>query len=126
MNNKIIEYISQLKYLILKGNSSNALQKIDDIVKILDNSVIIPKDKLQFEFTKTEDPSYTWIYPDLVRIEPRFKYIECQLIGPKEVFTYDINDKYVEKNEKEFIDHAKEKLIKKLIDRWSMNENGDK
>lgn len=123
MNNKIIEYISQLKYLILKGNSSDALQKIDDIVKILDNSVIIPKDKLQFEFTKTEDPSYTWIYPDLVRIEPRFKYIECQLIGPKEVFSYDINDKYVEKNEKEFIDHAKEELIKKLIDRWSMNEN---
>ena len=126
MNNKIIEYISQLKYLILKGNSSDALQKIDDIVKILDNSVIIPKDKLKFEFTKTEDPSYTWIYPDLVRIEPRFKYIECQLIGPKEVFTYDINDKYVEKNEKEFIDHAKEELIKKLIDRWSMNENEDK
>ena len=126
MNNKIIEYISQLKYLILKGNSSDALQKIDDIVKILDNSIIISKDKLQFEFTKTEDPSYTWIYPDLVRIEPRFKYIECQLIGPKEVFTYDINDKYVEKNEKEFIDHAKEELIKKLIDRWSMNENEDK
>lgn len=126
MNNKIIEYISQLKYLILKGNSSDALQKIDDIVKILDNSVIIPKDKLQFEFTKTEDPSYTWIYPDLVHIEPRLKYIECQLIGPKEVFTYDINNKYVEKNEKEFIDHAKEELIKKLIDRWSMNENRDK
>lgn len=126
MNNKIIEYISQLKYLILKGNSSDALQKIDDIVKILDNSVIIPKDKLQFEFTKTEDPSYTWIYPDLVCIEPRLKYIECQLIGPKEVFSYDINDKYVEKNKKEFIDHAKEELIKKLIDRWSMNENGDK
>ena len=53
MNNKIIEYISQLKYLILKGNSSDALQKIDDIINILDNSVIIPKDKLQFEFTKT-------------------------------------------------------------------------
>lgn len=123
MNNKIIEYISQLKYLILKGNSFDALQKIDDIVKILDNSIIIPKDKLQFEFTKTEDPSYTWKYPDLVCIEPRLKYIECQLIGPKEVFTYDINDKYVEKNEKEFIDHAKEELIKKLIDRWSMNEN---
>lgn len=126
MNNKIIEYVNQLKYLILKGNSSDALQKIDDIVKILDNSVIIPKDKLQFEFTKTEDPSYTWIYPNLVHIEPRLKYIECQLIGPKEVFTYDINDKYVEKNEKEFIDHAKEELIKKLIDRWSMNENEDK
>ena len=47
MNNKIIEYIGQLKYLILKGNSSDALQKIDDIAKILDNSVIIPKDKLQ-------------------------------------------------------------------------------
>ena len=126
MNNKIIEYISQLKYFILKGDSSNALQKIDDIVKILDNSVIISKDKLQFEFTKTEDPSYTWIYPDLVRIEPRLNYIECQLIGPKEVFTYDINNKYVKKNEKEFIDHAKEELIKKLIDRWSMSENEDK
>ena len=45
MNNKIIEYISQLKYLISKGNLSDALQKIDDIVNILDNSVIIPKDK---------------------------------------------------------------------------------
>ena len=123
MNNKIIEYISQLKYFISKGNSSDALQKIDDIVKILDNSVIIPKDKLQFEFRKTEDPSYTWIYPDLVCIEPRLNYIECQLIGPKEVFSYDINNKYVKKNEKEFINHAKEELINKLIDRWGMNEN---
>ena len=112
--------------MISKNNSSDALQKIDDIVKILDNSVIIPKDKLQFEFRKTEDPSYTWIYPDLVRIEPRLNYIECQLIGPKEVFSYDINNKYVKKNEKEFIDHAKEELINKLIDRWSMNENEDK
>lgn len=125
MNNKIIEHISQLKYFILKGDSSNALQKIDDIVKILNNSVIIPKNKLQFEFTKTEDPSYTWIYPDLVRIEPRLNYIECQLIGPKEVFTYDINNKYIKKNEEEFIDHTKEELIKKLIDRWSMSENDE-
>ena len=126
MNGKIKEYINQLKYLVFKGNSVDALQRIDDIEKLLSNSVIIPKDKLQFEFTKTEDPSYTWIYPDLVRIEPRFNYIECKLIGPKEVFTYDINDKYVKKNEKEFIDHAKEELINKLIDRWSMSENGDK
>ena len=125
MNNKIIEYINQLKYLILKGNSSDALQKIDDIVNILDNSVVIPKDKLQFEFTKTEDPSYTWIYPDLGHIEPHLNYIECQLIGPKEVLTYDINNKYIEKNEEEFIDHAKEELIKKLIDRWSMSENDE-
>ena len=125
MNNKIIECISQLKYLILKGDSSDALQKIDDIVKILDNSVIIPKDKLQFEFTKTEDPSYTRIYPDLVHIEPHLNYIECQLIGPKEVFTYDINNKYVKKNEEEFINHVKEELIKKLIDRWSISENED-
>ena len=28
MNNKIIEYISQLKYLISKGNSSDALQRM--------------------------------------------------------------------------------------------------
>ena len=103
MNNKIIENISQLKYFILKGNSSDALKKIDDIVNILDNSVIIPKDKLQFEFTKTEDPSYTWIYPDLVRIEPRLNYIECQLIGPKEVFAYDINNKYVKKMKKNLL-----------------------
>lgn len=125
MNSKIKEYISQLRYFVLKGNSLDALQKIEDIENLLRNSVIIPKDKLQFEFTKTEDPSYTWIYPDLVRIKPRINYIECQLIGPKEVFSYDINNKYIEKNEKEFIDHAKEELIKKLIDRWSMNENED-
>ena len=32
----------------------------------------------------------------------------------------------LEWTKKEFIDHEKEELIKKLIDRWSMNENEDK
>ena len=34
MNSKIKEYINQLKYLVLKGNSVNALQRIDDVEKI--------------------------------------------------------------------------------------------
>ena len=45
MNSKIKEYINQLKYLVLKGNSVDALQRIDDVEKILSNSVIIKKNK---------------------------------------------------------------------------------
>ena len=117
MSNKIIEYINQLKYLVLKGNSSDALQKIDDIVKILDNSVIIPKDKLQFEFTKIQEPC--------VRLDHRLGHMRCQILGPKEVFTYDMTNKFITENEEEFMKYVKEELIKKLIDRWSMNENDE-
>ena len=114
MNSKIKEYINQLKYLVLKGNSVNALQRIDDIEKLLSNSVIIPKDKLQFEFTEFEEPS---------KRLGRLDYIVCQISGPKEVFTYDSRNKFIQENKEEFMKYVKEGLKKKLIDCWSVSEN---
>ena len=114
MNSKIKEYINQLKYLVLKGNSVDALQRIDDVEKILSNSVIIPKDKLQFEFTEFEEPSK--------RLD-RLDYIVCQILGPKEVFTYDSRNKFIQENKEEFMKYVKEELKKKLIDCWDVSEN---
>ena len=109
MNSKIKEYINQLKYLVFKGNSVDALQRIDDIEKLLSNSVIIPKDKLQFEFTEIE--------------EPLNRLIVCQILGPKEIFTYDPTNKFIQENKEEFMKWAKEELKKKIIDHWNMSEN---
>ena len=114
MNSKIKEYINQLKYLALKGNSVEVLQRIDDIEKILSNSVIIPKDKLQFEFTEFEEPS---------KRLGRLDYIVCQILGPKEVFTYDSRNKFIQENKEEFMKYVKEDLKKKIIDHWNMSEN---
>ena len=114
MNSKIKEYINQLKYLVLKGNSVDALQRIDDIEKLLSNSAIIPKDKLQFEFTEFEEPSKRLDHLD---------YIVCQILGPKEVFTYDSRNKFIQENKEEFMKHVKEELKKKLIDCWGVSEN---
>ena len=114
MNSKIKEYINQLKYLVLKGNSVDALQRIDDVEKILSNSVIIPKDKLQFEFTEFEEPS---------KRLGRLDYIVCQILGPKEVFTYDSRNKFIQENKEEFMKYVKEGLKKKIIDHWNMSEN---
>ena len=114
MNSKIKEYINQLKYLVLKGNSVDALQRIDDIEKLLSNSVIIPKDKLQFEFTEFEEPS---------KRLGRLDYIVCQISGPKEVFTYDSRNKFIQENKEEFMKYVKEDLKKKIIDHWNMSEN---
>ena len=114
MNSKIKEYINQLRYLVLKGNSVDALQRIDDIEKLLSNSVIIPKDKLQFEFTEFEEPS---------KRLGRLDYIVCQILGPKEIFTYDSRNKFIQENKEEFMKHVKEDLKKKIIDHWNMSEN---
>ena len=114
MNSKIKEYINQLKYLVLKGNSVDALQRIDDVEKILSNSVIIPKDKLQFEFTEFEEPS---------KRLGRLDYIVCQILGPKEVFTYDSRNKFIQENKEEFMKYVKEGLKMKLIDCWGVSEN---
>ena len=114
MNSKIKEYINQLKYLVFKGNSVDALQRIDDIEKLLSNSVIIPKDKLQFEFTEFEEPS---------KRLGRLDYIVCQILGPKEVFTYDSRNKFIQENKEEFMKYVKEDLKKKIIDHWNMSEN---
>ena len=114
MNSKIKEYINQLKYLVLKGNSVDALQRIDDVEKILSNSIIIPKDKLEFEFTEFEEPSK--------RLD-RLDYIVCQILGPKEIFTYDPTNKFIQENKEEFMKWVKEELKKKIIDHWNMSEN---
>ena len=117
MNSKIKEYISQLRYFVLKGNSLDALQKIEDIENLLGNSVIIPKDKLQFEFTKIQEP--------FVRLDHRLGHIECQILGPKEVYTYDMANKFITENKEEFMKYVKEELKKKLIDCWSMSKNDE-
>ena len=117
MNSKIKEYISQLRYFVLKGNSLYALQKIEDIENLLCNSVIIPKDKLQFEFTKIQEP--------FVRLDHRLGHMRCQILGPKEVYTYDMTNKFITENEEEFMKYVKEDLKKKLIDCWGMNENDE-
>lgn len=117
MNSKIKEYISQLRYFVLKGNSLDALQKIEDIENLLRNSVIIPKDKLQFEFTKIQE--------HFVRLDHRLGHMRCQILGPKEVYTYDMTNKFITENEEEFMKYVKEDLKKKLIDCWSMSENDD-
>lgn len=110
MNSKIKEYINQLKYLVLKGNSVDALQRIDDVEKILSNSIIIPKDELEFEFTEFEKPD-------------NLKHIVCKISGPKEIFTYDSRNKFLQENKEEFMKHVKEDLKKKIIDHWNMSEN---
>lgn len=110
MNSEIKEYINQLKYLTLKGNSVDVLQRIEEIEKILSNSVIIPKDELEFEFTEFEKPV-------------NLNHIVCEISGPKEVFTYDSRNKFIQENKEEFMKHVKEDLKKKIIDRWNMSEN---
>ena len=117
MNSKIKEYISQLRYVVLKGNSVEALQKIEDIENLLRNSVIIPKDKLQFEFTKIQEP--------FVRLDHRLGHMRCQILGPKEVYTYDMTNKFITENEEEFMKYVKEELKKKLIHCWSMSKNDE-
>lgn len=117
MNSKIKEYINQLRYFVLKGNSLDALQKIEDIENLLRNSVIIPKDKLQFEFTKIQEPC--------VRLDHRLGHMRCQILGPKEVYTYDMTNKFITENEEEFMKYVKEGLKKKLIDCWSMSKNDE-
>lgn len=117
MNSKIKEYINQLRYFVLKGNSLEALQKIEDIENLLRNSIIIPKDKLQFEFTKIQEP--------FVRLDHRLGHMRCQILGPKEVYTYDMTNKFITENEEEFMKYVKEGLKKKLIDCWSMSKNDE-
>ena len=117
MNSKIKEYISQLRYFVLKGNSLDALQKIEDIENLLRNSIIIPKDKLQFEFTKIQEP--------FIRLDHRLGHMRCQILGPKEVYTYDMTNKFITENEEEFMKYVKEELKKKLIDCWGMSENDE-
>lgn len=111
MNDEIRAYISQLKYWILKEKTSDALQKIDDIQKILHNSVVIPKDSLQFKFTETIE-SLTGLCS-----------LNCQILSPTRSLTYDIKDEFIRENKKEFIKYAKEQLKNKLIDDWSVRKN---
>ena len=109
MNREIREYINELKYLSITGRTFDALQKIDDIEKILDNSVIIPKDNLQFKFTE-----HFGFFEDS---------LHGQILGPTEVFTYDMSDESIKENREEFIKYAKEQLKNKLIEDWSASKN---
>ena len=108
MNREIRKYINELKYLSLAGRTFDTLQKIDDIEKILNNSVVIPKDNLRFEFTERAG----W-----------FDSLHCQILGPTGSFTYDMRDKFIKENKEEFIEYAKEVLKNKLIDDWSVSKD---
>ena len=111
MNSEIKDELLILKNLVLKGTSLfDVLQRIEEIEKILSNSVIIPKDELEFEFTEFEKPV-------------NLNHIVCEISGPKEVFTYDSRNKFIQENKEEFMKHVKEDLKKKIIDRWNMSEN---
>ena len=108
MNRELRKYINELKYLSLTGRAFDEARIIEKIEKILDNSVIIPKDNLRFEFTEHTG----W-----------FDSLHCQILGPSRSFTYDMRDKFIKENKEEFIKYAKEVLKNKLIDDWSVSKD---
>ena len=111
MNSEIKDELLILKNLVLKGTGLfDILQRIEEIEKILSNSVIIPKDKLEFEFTEFEKPE-------------NLKHIVCKISSPKEVFTYDIRNKFLQENKEEIMQHVKEDLKKKVIADLSSSAN---
>ena len=111
MNNELKNNLLILKNLVLKGTALfDILQRIEEIEKILSNSIIIPKDELEFEFTEFEKPE-------------NLKHIVCKISSPKEVFTYDIRNKFLQENKEEFMEHVKEDLKKKVIADLSLSAN---
>lgn len=115
MNRKIRKCISELRYFVTINNPTDALKIINDIDNILDDSVIIPKKKLQFVFTKTDEMSP--IIPD-----KQTRYMKCELLSPKVVYCFNTN-KYYRENERQVDEYLKELLKNKLIDDWTMIEN---
>lgn len=116
MNRKIRKCIDRLIWLIVNSDDKcDVLEIVNDIKKILDDSVIIPKNKLHFVFTKTDEQSP--IIPD-----KQTGYMKCEILSPKVVYCYDIN-KYFRENEREVEKYLKEKLKNKLINDWSMIED---
>ena len=112
MNREIRKYINELKCLSsLTGRTFYEARIIEEIEKILDNSVIIPKDNLQFKFTETIE-SLTGLCS-----------LNCQIFSPTRSLTYDIKDEYIKENKEEFIKYAKEQLKNKLIDDWSVSKD---
>ena len=117
MNRKIRKCIGRLENLVINDEKNKyiILDLINEIKINLNNSVIIPKKKLQFVFTGcNERLSFG---PD-----KEIGHITCSLLAPKIFYTY-IVDKNWGENEKYFMEHTKEKLKKKLIDKWSMDKN---
>ena len=111
MNNELKNNILILKQLVLKGTSLfDILQRIEKIEEILSTSIIIPKDELEFEFTEFEEPA-------------NLNHIVCRISGPREVFTYDLRNKFIQENKDEFMKHVKEDLKKKVIAGLSLSVN---
>ena len=111
MNNELKNNILILKNMALKGTALfDILQRIEEIEKILSNSIIIPKDELEFEFTEFEKPD-------------NLKHIVCKIAGPKEIFTYDSRNKFLQENKEEFMERVKEDLKKKVIADLSLSAN---
>lgn len=117
MNRKIRECIGRLENLVINDNKNKylILDLINEIKINLNNSVIIPKKKLQFVFTGCNEGSP--FGPD-----KEIRHITCSLLTPK-IFSSYIIDKNLGENEKYFMENMKERLKNKLIDDWSMIEN---
>ena len=116
MNRKIRKCIRELENLVINDNNNKyiILDRINELKTILENSVIIPKKKLQFVFTTTNEKSP-------INSDEEIGYIKCEINTPKVVRSY-IIDKYFRENEKYIIEFYKETLKNKLIDDWSMIE----
>ena len=117
MNRKIRKCIIELENLVINDDNNKyiILDRINELKNILNNSVIIPEKKLQFVFTGCNQRLP--FSPD-----KEIGHITCSILAPKIHYTY-IVDKNFGENEKYFMEHTKEKLKKKLIDKWSMDEN---
>ena len=117
MNRKIRKCIRELENLVINDNKNKylILDLINDIKIILNNSVIIPKKKLQFVFTTTNEKSP--INPD-----EEIGYLKCEINTPKVVRSY-INNEYFRENENCIMEFYKEILKNKLINEWSMIED---
>ena len=117
MNRKIRKCIRELENLVINDNNNKyiILDRINELKTILENSVIIPKKKLQFVFTTTNEKSPINPYKEI-------GYLKCEINTPKVVRSYIIDD-YFRENEKYIIEFYKEILKNKLIDDWSMIED---
>ena len=117
MNRKIRKCIGRLENLVINDNKNKylILDLINEIKINLNNSVIIPKKKLQFVFTTTNEKSP--INPD-----EEIGYLKCEINTPKVVRSY-INNEYFRENENYIMEFYKEILKNKLINEWSMIED---
>ena len=117
MNRKIRKCIGRLEKLVINDEKNKylILDLINEIKINLNNSVIIPKKKLQFVFTTSNEKSS-------INSDEEIGYLKCEINTPKVVRSY-IIDKCFRLNEEYIMEFYKETLKNKLINEWSMIED---